>query len=215
VSGNVTPDRYLVDKVTLEIDEKVVSDKGSEFVLNPQTKEMEYRDLPPDQRKVQCLEDREVIELTKICEKMWRPTFSARKTSSIRSPKGSRSLKAFFLFRPVRRPYGQEEEGVGSREKDRLRTLLFERALTPIKVKEVGRILEKHLLINCTLDTKGRRQATQRSAYKGWSPSRPDGCGDLGDPLVPQTSPRTVVGGFRVFPGACVATGKQKPLHCR
>jgi len=52
VSGNVTPDRYLIDKVTLEIEERVVSDKHMEFALNPQTKEMEYIDLPPEKRKI-------------------------------------------------------------------------------------------------------------------------------------------------------------------
>ncbi|MBP1735543.1 MAG: phosphoenolpyruvate synthase/pyruvate phosphate dikinase, partial [Deltaproteobacteria bacterium] len=64
VSGSVTPDRYLVDKITLEIDEKVISDKGSAFVYNPETREMEYKELPPEKRKLPCLEDREVIELT-------------------------------------------------------------------------------------------------------------------------------------------------------
>jgi pyruvate,water dikinase len=69
VSGNVTPDRYLIDKVTLEIEERVVSDKHLEFALNPETKEMEYKEQPPEKRKVPCLEDREVIELTKIAKK--------------------------------------------------------------------------------------------------------------------------------------------------
>jgi pyruvate,water dikinase len=70
VSGNVTPDRYLVDKVTLEMDERVVSDKGCEFAYNPETREMVYKELPPDKRKVPCLEDREVIQLTKIAKEV-------------------------------------------------------------------------------------------------------------------------------------------------
>jgi len=70
VSGNVTPDRYLVDKVTLEIDERVISEKGSEFAYNPDTKEMEYKELPADRRKVPCLEDREILELTKIAKRV-------------------------------------------------------------------------------------------------------------------------------------------------
>jgi pyruvate,water dikinase len=70
VSGNVTPDRYLVDKISSMIEEKVISDKGSEFVYNPETKEMEYKELPPDQRKRQCLEDREVLELTRLAKKV-------------------------------------------------------------------------------------------------------------------------------------------------
>ena len=70
VSGNVTPDRYLVDKITYEIDEKVISDKGAEFAYNPETREMEYKELPPDKRKIPCLEDREILELTKIAKKV-------------------------------------------------------------------------------------------------------------------------------------------------
>ena len=31
---------------------------------------MEYKELPPDKRKLPCLEDREVIELTKIAKKV-------------------------------------------------------------------------------------------------------------------------------------------------
>lgn len=70
VSGNVNPDRWLVDKITYEIDEKVIADKGNEFVLNPKTNEMEYKELPPDKKKMPCLEDKEVIELTKISKKV-------------------------------------------------------------------------------------------------------------------------------------------------
>jgi len=70
VSGSVNPDRYLVDKITYEIDEKVISDKGSEFLYNPETKEMEYRELPPDKRKLPCIEDREVLELTRLARQV-------------------------------------------------------------------------------------------------------------------------------------------------
>lgn len=70
VSGNVNPDRWLVDKITYDIDEKVIADKGNEFVLNPKTNEMEYKELPPDKRNMPCLEDKEVIELTKISKKV-------------------------------------------------------------------------------------------------------------------------------------------------
>ena len=70
VSGNVTPDRYLVDKITYEIEERVVSDKGAESVYNPETKDMEYKELPPDQKKLPCLEDKEILELAKLARKV-------------------------------------------------------------------------------------------------------------------------------------------------
>jgi len=70
VSGNVNPDRYLVNKVTLEIEESVISDKGNEFAYNPATRTMEYKELPSARRKCPCLNEQEVIELTKIAKKV-------------------------------------------------------------------------------------------------------------------------------------------------
>ena len=134
VSGNVTPDRYLVDKITLVIEEKVISDKGSEFVYNPETKEMEYIELPPDQRKVQCLEDREVIELTKLAKKVEEHFGCPQDTEwSI-----SRSLpfpESIFLVQA--RPesvWGKKKKESVLGKKTGLE-LLLERAITPTKVK--------------------------------------------------------------------------------
>jgi len=70
VSGNVNPDRYLVNKVTLEIEESVISDKGNEFAYNPATRSMEYKELPCERRKRPCLTDQEIIQLTKIAKKV-------------------------------------------------------------------------------------------------------------------------------------------------
>ncbi len=70
VSGSVNPDRYLVDKVTLEIEERVISEKGNEFVYNADTRRMEYRELPPERQKQPCLEENEVIELARIAKKV-------------------------------------------------------------------------------------------------------------------------------------------------
>jgi len=134
VSGNVTPDRYLVDKVTLEIDEKVVSDKGSEFVLNPQTHEMEYKELPPDQRKAQCLEDREVIELTKIAKKV-EAHFECPQDIEYSISRRLPFPESIFLVQ------ARPESVWGKKKKESLLgkktgfELLFEKALTPTKVK--------------------------------------------------------------------------------
>jgi pyruvate,water dikinase len=134
VSGNVTPDRYLVDKVTLVIEERVISDKGSEFVYNPKTKEMEYIELPPDQRKVQCLEDREVIEITRLAKKVEAHFGCPQDTEwSI-----SRSLpfpESIFLVQ------ARPESVWGKKKKESVLgkktgfDLLFEKALTPTKIK--------------------------------------------------------------------------------
>ncbi|HON84568.1 MAG TPA: PEP/pyruvate-binding domain-containing protein [Syntrophorhabdaceae bacterium] len=134
VSGNVTPDRYLVDKVTMEIEERVISDKGAEFVYNPETKEMEYKELPPDKRKVQCLEDREILELTRLAKEVERHFQCPQDIEwSI-----SRSLpfpKNIFLVQ------ARPESVWGKKKKESVlgkksgMELLFERAFTPVKVK--------------------------------------------------------------------------------
>ena len=134
VSGNVTPDRYLVDKVTLEIEERVISDKGCEFVLNPVTKEMEYRELPPDKRKLPCLEDREVIELTKIAKQV-EAHFGAPQDIEY-SISGSKPFPE-NIFLVQARPesvWGKKKKESVLGKKTGLE-LMLEKALTPTKVK--------------------------------------------------------------------------------
>jgi pyruvate,water dikinase len=134
VSGNVTPDRYLVDKVTLEIEERVISDKGCEFVLNPVTKEMEYKELPPDKRKLPCLEDREVIELTRIAKQV-EAHFGCPQDIEYSISRTHQFPESIFLVQ------ARPESVWGKRKKESVLgrksglELLFEKALTPTKVK--------------------------------------------------------------------------------
>lgn len=134
VSGNVTPDRYLVDKVTMEIEEKVISDKGAEFVYNPETKEMEYRELPPERRKLQCLEDREILELTRLA-KLVEEHFGCPQDIEWSISKSLPFPKNIFLVQ------ARPESVWGKKKKESVlgkksgMELLFERAVTPIKVK--------------------------------------------------------------------------------
>lgn len=134
VSGNVNPDRYLVDKVTLEIEEKVISDKGSEFVYNPLTKEMEYKELPPEQRKLQCLEDREVIELTRMGKQV-EVHFGCPQDIEYAISRSLPFPESIFLVQ------ARPESVWGKKKKESVLgkksgfDLLFEKALTPTKVK--------------------------------------------------------------------------------
>jgi len=134
VSGNVTPDRYLVDKVTMEIEERVISDKRAEFTYNPDTKEMEYKELPSDKRKIQCIEDREIIELARLAKDVENHFGCPQDIEwSI-----SRSLpfpKNIFLVQ------ARPESVWGKKKKESVlgkksgMELLFERAFTPVRVK--------------------------------------------------------------------------------
>jgi len=134
VSGNVTPDRYLVDKITYEIDEKVISDKGAEFAYNPATKEMEYKELPPEKRKLACLEEREITELTKIAKKV-ESHFGCPQDIEY-SISGSMAFpESIFLVQ------ARPESVWGKKKKESVLgkktgwQLLFEKATTPVKLK--------------------------------------------------------------------------------
>jgi pyruvate, water dikinase len=133
VSGNVTPDRYLVDKVTLEIDERIISEKGSEFAYNPDTREMEYKELPADKRKVPCLEDREILELTKIAKKV-EAHFGCPQDIEYSVSKSLPFPEGIFLVQ------ARPESVWGKKKKESVLgkksgwDLLFEKATTPVKL---------------------------------------------------------------------------------
>jgi pyruvate, water dikinase len=133
VSGNVTPDRYLVDKVTLEIDERIVSEKGSEFAYNPDTKEMEYKELPVDKRKVPCLEDREILELTKIARTV-EAHFGCPQDIEYSISRSLPFPESIFLVQ------ARPESVWGKKKKESVLgkksgwDLLFEKATTPVKL---------------------------------------------------------------------------------
>ena len=134
VSGNVTPDRYLVDKITYEIEERVVSDKGAEFVYNPETKDMEYKELPPDQKKLPCLEDKEILELAKLARKV-ADHFGCPQDVEWSISRSLPFPQSIFLVQ------ARPESVWGKKKKESVlgkksgMELLFERATTPIKVK--------------------------------------------------------------------------------
>ena len=134
VSGSVTPDRYLVDKVTMEIEERVVSDKAAEFAHNPNTKEMEYKELPPERRKLPCLEDREVIELTKIAKQV-EAHFGCPQDIEYSISRSLPFPESIFLVQA--RPesvWGKKKKGSVLGKKSGFE-LLLEKAMTPTKVK--------------------------------------------------------------------------------
>ncbi len=68
VSGSVTPDRFVVDKVTSEISEEVISHKSVECVYDPHKGEVVHNEVPPSRCDLRCLEREEVIELAKVAK---------------------------------------------------------------------------------------------------------------------------------------------------
>ncbi len=65
VSGQVTPDRFMVDKVTLEIIERTCNPKTVECVPSEEG-EVKHVEVPPERQNVLCLTDEEVVELARL-----------------------------------------------------------------------------------------------------------------------------------------------------
>lgn len=134
VSGNVTPDRYVINKVTLEIEERVVSDKHMEFAYNPETKQMEYKELPPDLRKLPCLEDREIIELVKIAKKA-EAHFGSAQDLEYSISKTLPFPESIYLVQARPESVWSKKKKESVLGKKTGLDLLIEKALTPTKVK--------------------------------------------------------------------------------
>ena len=66
VSGSVTPDKWIIDKVTLRIVEEIVSRKHLQFIVDPASKQPSFLDVSPEKQEVPCLKTEEVMGLVEI-----------------------------------------------------------------------------------------------------------------------------------------------------
>jgi pyruvate, water dikinase len=134
VSGSINPDRFLVDKILLQIEERVISRKEKEFVYHEQRREMEYRELPAELKEAPCLEDREVIELAKVAKKI-EAYFTCPQDSEWVISKSLPFPENVFLVQT--RPetvWSKKKKAPVLGQKSGLQ-MLIERAATPTKVK--------------------------------------------------------------------------------
>jgi len=69
VSGICNPDKFVVDKVTKEI-EGTVSPKECECVYDPVRGGVAHVDTPPERREIPCIEDQEVLELMRYAKRV-------------------------------------------------------------------------------------------------------------------------------------------------
>ncbi|MCS7280605.1 MAG: phosphoenolpyruvate synthase [Desulfobacterota bacterium] len=68
VSGNVTPDRFVIDKILLEINERKVSLKTVKYVYDPELKRPSYKEVPEEDKSRCCLEEKEIMELVRLAK---------------------------------------------------------------------------------------------------------------------------------------------------
>lgn len=69
VSGLVTPDRFVVDKVLFEITERVISRKTVECVPH-EGEGIVHLHISPERQDSACIEDREIVELVKLAKRI-------------------------------------------------------------------------------------------------------------------------------------------------
>jgi pyruvate,water dikinase len=69
VSGICNPDKFVVDKVTQEIERKV-SLKECECIYDPVRGGVTHVDTPPERREIQCIEDQEILELARYAKRV-------------------------------------------------------------------------------------------------------------------------------------------------
>jgi pyruvate,water dikinase len=68
VSGDVTPDRFRIDKVTFEVIERAIGAKEQEHVFDAAAGGVVLRDVPDERRAQTCLSDAELVELAKLAK---------------------------------------------------------------------------------------------------------------------------------------------------
>ena len=61
MSSSVTPDTFVVDRVTFEITSRVISPKTVMLVYDPAEGGAVHKEVPEDKRGVPCLTDEEIV----------------------------------------------------------------------------------------------------------------------------------------------------------
>ncbi|MGQ9648121.1 MAG: PEP/pyruvate-binding domain-containing protein [Thermodesulfobacteriota bacterium] len=69
VSGQVNPDKFVVDKVTKEI-EKTISQKWTECIFDPNKGMICHLDIARERQEIPCLDDQEVLELARYARRV-------------------------------------------------------------------------------------------------------------------------------------------------
>ena len=70
VSGEVTPDQFHVNKITMEVTKKTVSDKAIYYTTDPETDEVKKLEVDSERRSSQSLLDREIVALAEMAKRI-------------------------------------------------------------------------------------------------------------------------------------------------
>jgi len=68
VSGRIIPDRWLVDRTTLEVVHGEICQKTMEYTWDSKSCDVAYVDIPSGKQNVACLSEDEITELAKVAK---------------------------------------------------------------------------------------------------------------------------------------------------
>lgn len=70
VSGEVTPDHFVVEKVLMQVQTRRLSDKATEIVADPAARRTVHREVEAERRAAPCLTDAQVIEVAQLARRL-------------------------------------------------------------------------------------------------------------------------------------------------
>lgn len=70
VSGEVTPDQFHVNKITMEVTKKTISDKTVYYTTDPETDEVKKLEIDAERRSAQSLLESEIIGLAELAQRI-------------------------------------------------------------------------------------------------------------------------------------------------
>jgi phosphoenolpyruvate synthase/pyruvate phosphate dikinase len=97
VAGEVTPDRYAVDKVTLEIRSRALSAKHVAYRFDTEHGEMRLVDIPDEQQRLACLSDEEAVEVASLGKRVERALGAPQDIEWAIGPGTSGTREVFLL----------------------------------------------------------------------------------------------------------------------
>ena len=102
VGGEVTPDDYLVSKVTREVVRAKVNDKHHEYVPDPNGRGAILRDVEVDRRTTRCLDEAALAALVDVAKRVERH-FGSRQDIEWAIARGTTAPEGLYLLqsRPV------------------------------------------------------------------------------------------------------------------
>ena len=70
VSGSVTPDDFVVDKVSLRITERRLAKKNIQYVRDPKTGHTVHEEVPEEKQQLPCINDEEIVRLAELAKRI-------------------------------------------------------------------------------------------------------------------------------------------------